>query len=184
MSKTEKKGVGFVKQAAILAAASLMVRVLGFLYRLPLTDMIGDEGNGIYSAGFYLYNMFLIMSSAGLPVAISRMVAEKRSGVAISALTLAEAVFGAKKKRSQRLESLIEMFREMFPVVPWTEDAASAYADIRTCLEESGTPIGDMDMLIAASAIAGGFVLVTNNVRHFRRIDGLVVENWVSASVR
>ncbi|MBR6401394.1 MAG: polysaccharide biosynthesis protein [Firmicutes bacterium] len=77
MSGTEKKGTGFIKQAAILAAASLLVRVLGFLYRLPLTDMIGDEGNGIYSAGFYLYNMFLIMSSAGLPVAISRMVAEK-----------------------------------------------------------------------------------------------------------
>ncbi len=76
MAKTEKKG-GFIKQAAILAAAGLLVRVLGFLYRLPLTDMIGDEGNGIYSAGFYLYNMFLIMSSAGLPVAISRMVAEK-----------------------------------------------------------------------------------------------------------
>ena len=76
MAKTERKG-GFIKQAAILAAAGLLVRVLGFLYRLPLTDMIGDEGNGIYSAGFYLYNMFLIMSSAGLPVAISRMVAEK-----------------------------------------------------------------------------------------------------------
>ncbi|MBQ9604390.1 MAG: polysaccharide biosynthesis protein, partial [Firmicutes bacterium] len=77
MAKKEKKSGGFVKQAAILAAASLLVRVLGFLYRLPLTDMIGNEGNGIYSAGFYLYNMFLIMSSAGLPVAISRMVAER-----------------------------------------------------------------------------------------------------------
>lgn len=42
----------------------------------------------------------------------------------------------------------------------------------------------DTDMLIAASAMAGGFVLVTNNVRHFQRIDGLVVENWVSDSVR
>ena len=90
MSKTEKKGVGFVKQAAILAAASLMVRVLGFLYRLPLTDMIGDEGNGIYSAGFYLYNMFLIMSSAGLPVAISRMVAEK---LALGEYTNAKKIF-------------------------------------------------------------------------------------------
>ena len=89
MSKTEKKG-GFIKQAAILAAAGLLVRVLGFLYRLPLTDMIGDEGNGIYSAGFYLYNMFLIMSSAGLPVAISRMVAEK---LALGEYTNAKKVF-------------------------------------------------------------------------------------------
>ena len=115
---------------------------------------------------------------------VRRMVAEKRSEVSISTLTLAEAMFGAKRKRSQRLESLIEMFREMFPVVPWTEDVASAYADIRTSLEDSGTPIGDMDMLIAASAIAGGFVLVTNNVRHFQRINGLAVENWVDDTMR
>ena len=115
---------------------------------------------------------------------VRRMVAEKRSEVSISSLTLAEAMFGAKRKRSLRLESLSEMFREMFPVVPWTEDVASAYADIRTSLEDSGTPIGDMDMLIAASAIAGGFVLVTNNVRHFQRINGLAVENWVDDTMR
>jgi len=69
----------FVKQAAILAAASILVRVLGFLYRVPLTNMIGDEGNGIYSAGYYIYTFFLVMSSAGLPAAISKMVSEKIS---------------------------------------------------------------------------------------------------------
>lgn len=72
-----KKKTTFVKQAAILAFAGILVRVLGFAYRLPLTDMIGDEGNGIYSAGYYLYNMFLVISSAGLPAAISKMVSEK-----------------------------------------------------------------------------------------------------------
>lgn len=73
----EKKNNSFVKMAAILAAAGILVRLIGFLYRLPLTNMIGDEGNGIYAAGYNIYNFFLIMSSAGLPVAISRMVAEK-----------------------------------------------------------------------------------------------------------
>ncbi len=72
-----KKGNSFVKMAAILAAAGIIVRLIGFLYRLPLTNMIGDEGNGIYAAGYNIYNFFLIMSSAGLPVAISRMVAER-----------------------------------------------------------------------------------------------------------
>lgn len=67
----------FVKQAAILAIAGLLVRFIGFLYRLPLTKLIGDEGNGIYSAGYYLYTFFLIMSSAGLPAAISKMVSER-----------------------------------------------------------------------------------------------------------
>ncbi len=67
----------FVRQAAILAISSLLVRFIGFLYRLPLTKLIGDEGNGIYSAGYYLYTFFLIMSSAGLPAAISKMVSER-----------------------------------------------------------------------------------------------------------
>ncbi|MDE6181728.1 MAG: polysaccharide biosynthesis protein, partial [Eubacteriales bacterium] len=77
--KNKGRKVSFIKQAAILAIASLLVRLLGFLYRLPLTDMLGDEGNGIYSAGFYLYNFFLVMSSAGLPAAISKIVSEKYS---------------------------------------------------------------------------------------------------------
>jgi stage V sporulation protein B len=67
----------FAKQAAILAAAGLFVRFIGFVYRLPLTALIGDAGNDIYSTGYYIYNFFLIASSAGLPVAISKMVSER-----------------------------------------------------------------------------------------------------------
>ena len=112
---------------------------------------------------------------------VRRKVAKKQNAVSISVLTLAEALFGARKKNSQRLESLVGMFRELFPVVPWSENAAEAYALIRTQLETSGSPIGEMDMLIAASAIAGGYVLVTNNIRHFQRIRGLAIENWVGS---
>lgn len=64
--KVRKRG-SFVKQAAILASAGILVRFLGFVYRLPLTNMIGDEGNAIYSAGYYIYTFLLILSSAGLP---------------------------------------------------------------------------------------------------------------------
>lgn len=77
--KNNNRKISFVKQAAILAIAGILVRLLGFLYRLPLTDLLGDEGNGIYSAGFYLYIFFLVMSSAGLPAAISKIVSEKYS---------------------------------------------------------------------------------------------------------
>ena len=112
---------------------------------------------------------------------VRRKVARKQNAVSISVLTLAEALFGARKKNSQRLESLVGMFRELFPVVPWSEPAAAAYAAIRAQLEASGSPIGEMDMLIAASAIAGGYVLVTNNIRHFQRIQGLAMENWVES---
>ena len=68
----------FVKQAAILAAAGLISRIIGFLYRLPLTELfLGDEGNGIASPAYNLYNFFLIISSAGLPAAISKMVSQR-----------------------------------------------------------------------------------------------------------
>ena len=57
-----------------------------------------------------------------------------------------------------------------------------AYADIRAVLERQGEPIGEMDMMIAASALSGGYVLVTNNTRHFRRVPGLTIENWTGGS--
>lgn len=88
-AKTKKSG-GFIKQAAILAAAGIIVRFIGFLYRLPLTNMIGDQGNGIYAAGYNIYNFFLIMSSAGLPVAISKMIAER---VALGQYAYAKKIF-------------------------------------------------------------------------------------------
>lgn len=75
-TRAKKKG-GFIKQAAILAAASLLVRFLGFVYRLPLTNMIGDQGNAIYAGGYYIYTFLLILSSAGLPAAISKLVSER-----------------------------------------------------------------------------------------------------------
>ena len=71
------KGSSFVKQAAILAAASMIVRFIGFLYRVPMTAIIGDAGNAIYSAGYQVYNFLLILSSAGLPAAIGKMVSER-----------------------------------------------------------------------------------------------------------
>ena len=73
----EKFSSSFVKQAAILAAAGLIARFIGFLYRLPLTGLIGDEGNAIYSAGYYVYVFFFVLSSAGLPAAIAKMVSER-----------------------------------------------------------------------------------------------------------
>lgn len=93
--------------AAILAAAGLIVRFIGFLYRLPLTNMIGDEGNGIYAAGYNIYNFFLIMSSAGLPVAISRMIAEK---LALEEYSNARKIFKVSMFAAGGLSLLFAMF--------------------------------------------------------------------------
>lgn len=96
----------------------------------------------------------------------------------LSSITLAESLFGARKKGSQKLLSLISLFREIFPVQPWNADAAEAYSKIRTEMESCGHPIGNMDMLIAASAISSGCTLVTYNERHFRHVPGLTLTNW------
>jgi len=91
-ARAKKKSGGFIKQAAILAAASLLVRFLGFIYRLPLTNMIGDQGNAIYAGGYYIYTFLLILSSAGLPAAISKLVSER---IALKQYRNAHRVFHA-----------------------------------------------------------------------------------------
>ncbi len=70
-------------------------------------------------------------------------------------------------------------FLKIVRVLAWDADAADWYADIRYQLTNAGKPIGEMDMMIAAHALAVGAVLVTNNTRHFRRISGpLAFVNW------
>ena len=70
---------GFLKQGSILAIASIMVRIIGMIYRIPMANIIGNEGNGIYSAAFEIYNILLIISSYGMPMAVSKMVSAKCS---------------------------------------------------------------------------------------------------------
>ncbi|MDR0958476.1 MAG: polysaccharide biosynthesis protein, partial [Clostridiales bacterium] len=73
----EKTHTTFIKQGVILAAAGLLSRTLGFFLRIPLVNILGDEGNGIYGDGYTIYNFFLILSSAGLPAALSKIVAAR-----------------------------------------------------------------------------------------------------------
>ncbi|MDR1704381.1 MAG: polysaccharide biosynthesis protein [Clostridiales bacterium] len=75
----KKQGSQFVKQAMILALASFLSRLLGFIYRMPLTNKIGDEGNAYYGKAYTVYTFILIFSSAGLPSAISKLVSERIS---------------------------------------------------------------------------------------------------------
>ena len=70
-------------------------------------------------------------------------------------------------------------FVSRLAVLPWDEAAAEHYGDIRAALERRGKPLGAMDLLIAAHARSRGATLVSNDVRHFRRVKGLLVANWV-----
>lgn len=78
MEISEKpKTSNFLKQGSILAVASILVRMIGLLYRIPMVNIVGDEGMGIYSAAFEIYNILLIISSYGMPMAVSKMVSAR-----------------------------------------------------------------------------------------------------------
>lgn len=74
---TGRKESNFVVQGSILAVAGIVVRLIGILYRVPMTNIIGDEGMGYYSTAFNVYNIMLILSSYSLPLAVSKMVSAR-----------------------------------------------------------------------------------------------------------
>ncbi len=74
---TESKKDGFIIQAGILAAAGIICRIVGILYRSPLTAIIGDEGNGYYSTAYNIYAIILLLSSYSIPSAVSKVIAGK-----------------------------------------------------------------------------------------------------------
>ena len=100
--------------------------------------------------------------------------------IAVSSLTLAEMQYGvAKSKYRQKAQRALDEFMRPLTVLDFTADAAVAYGEIRARLTREGRLIGGMDMLIAAQAISANVTLVSNNMREFSRVPGLLIENWV-----
>ncbi|MCK9275215.1 MAG: type II toxin-antitoxin system VapC family toxin [Syntrophales bacterium] len=101
------------------------------------------------------------------------------SDIGISSITLSELMYGAKKssKPEQNLLALSQ-FAAPLEILPYDDNAARYYGDVRTYLEKKGTPIGSLDMLIAAHALSAASTLVTNNEKEFSRIPDLKIENW------
>ena len=98
----------------------------------------------------------------------------------ISTVVLAELLFGAARHpNAAAIRQDIGDLASRLDVVPWDEEAAEHYGAIRAALETRGTPLGAMDMMIAAHARSRGATLVSNDVRHFDRVDGLLTANWV-----
>jgi len=106
------------------------------------------------------------------------LIIHQYDNIRISAVTRAELMFGVIKNRSKKLEHKVRDFLQMVDVVPFDSSAADIYATLRNDLELSGTPIGNMDMLIASCALSLDAVLVTNNEKHFSNIKRLKIENW------
>ena len=113
------------------------------------------------------------------PHVLARLVALGPGQMALTAITVAELWFGAAKSQTARkTRTLVDAFMEPFVVLDFDTVAAEAYATVRSDLERKGQPIGERDLLIASIALAHGMTVVTNNIREFRRIPTLPVEDW------
>lgn len=99
----------------------------------------------------------------------------------ISVVTLMELYYGAYK--SQKVESnlaKIKTLENSIEVIPLGKEAVEIFGIYKAKLERSGTPLDDFDLILAACAMTSNLVLVTNNTKHFKRIEGLKVTDWTS----
>ena len=108
-----------------------------------------------------------------------KIVAIPENRIFISTIVQAELECGVAKSQNIAQNALaLTKFLSTISVLPFDSEAAVMYGEVRADLERKGTPIGSLDTLIAAHAKSAGFVCVTNNVREFERVDGLVIEDW------
>ena len=99
--------------------------------------------------------------------------------MSISSITWGELVYGAEKSAyTEKNQKDIEGLASRLQVLPFEEQAATHFGQIRAELYRMGKPIGPYDMMIAGHARSKGLILVTNNVREFQRVPGLRIENW------
>jgi len=115
------------------------------------------------------------------PSVLKHLLAQSREDIAVSVITEAELRTGAAKSTSAaKTLRLLENFLRPLEIVEFTSQDAASYAQVRAKLERAGTPIGPLDTLIAAQAVARKLKLVSNNEGEFSWVAGLRIENWAS----
>ena len=98
----------------------------------------------------------------------------------ISSITLSELIYGAEKSAAvDKNLRVVEEFVSHLEVLPYDAKASQHYGQIKSFLEKKGTLIGENDIHISAHAISQGLILVTNNLKEFKRVPHLALENWV-----
>ncbi len=107
------------------------------------------------------------------------ILSHRPSELCISSITLAELRFGAERRKSSKLDQAISAFAGNIAVMPFDDECAVVFGRVAADLAEKGSSIGELDVLIAAHAMALDLTLVTNNVKHFKRVRGLKTVNWL-----
>jgi tRNA(fMet)-specific endonuclease VapC len=115
------------------------------------------------------------------PKVIKNLQRHSPSTVGISVITAAELRYGASKSNLVKSNhEILDVFLDKMTVLPLEKDVAKTYGNIRAVLEKKGTPIGHLDLIIAAHALFLDATLVTNNTKEFDRVSKLKIENWVN----
>ena len=113
------------------------------------------------------------------PDVIERFMQTEISQIGISSITLSELLYGvSKSSKPEQNQIALMQFVAPLEILPYGDDAAQYYGDLRAHLEKQGAPIGSLDMLIAAHALSIACTLVTNNEKEFIRIPNLKIDNW------
>jgi tRNA(fMet)-specific endonuclease VapC len=114
------------------------------------------------------------------PTEVLEIFNKNANRMAISSITLSELIYGSEKSQNvdKNLEA-IEEFISHLDVLPYDAKASQHYGQIKATLEKKAEIIGENDIHIAAHAISQGLILVSNNLKEFRRVPNLALENWV-----
>jgi tRNA(fMet)-specific endonuclease VapC len=123
--------------------------------------------------------IYLIRQSS--PAVRRRLEAHPIEEVAVSAITLGELQHGVARSRTPDAnQAALDQFLLPLTVLPFDYRAAAIFGPVRVALERQGQTIGPYDLLIAACALSAGLTVVTNNIREFARVPGLLVEDWTA----
>ena len=147
---------------------------------------LGAAGGGHGDFVMYLLDTdTLIYGLKGVPAVTENFRRRADKPMALSVITYGELIYGATKS-AHATENLARVRRvaALYSVIDVSQAIMDTFALLKAQLEAAGQRLDDFDLVIAATALALGFRLVTNNERHFKRVQGLPVENWSKRASR
>jgi tRNA(fMet)-specific endonuclease VapC len=128
---------------------------------------------------FFDTNICIYFLKGIFPELQKKVLSAQPDKIKIPSMVAAELIYGARKsEKAAETTEKVKRFLKPLQIIPFDEEAAFFYGDIRASLEKDGNTIGFNDMIIAATVLAHNGTLVTNNNGEFSRISGLNIENW------